>query len=101
MIITNNGVKICNLQHHFRNAHEAKGEDIRGETSLLELRRQYHCAAYNLMVAFISRTQTDVKFYTGFLFEEKEAKVSIIAFSFILNCCFDFMGDNYMPVWCL
>jgi len=52
------------------------------------------------MVAFISRTQTDVKFYTGFLFEEKEAKVSIIAFSFVLNCCFDFMGDNYTPVWC-
>ncbi|XP_052761107.1 DNA-dependent protein kinase catalytic subunit-like isoform X2 [Mya arenaria] len=57
-----------------KQAHEAKGEDIRGETTLLELRRQYHCAAYNLMIAFISRTQTDLKFYTGFLFEEKEAK---------------------------
>ena len=47
---------------------------MRGETTLAELRRQYHCAAYNLMVAFISRTQTEVKFYTAFLFEEKENK---------------------------
>ncbi|KAL4240201.1 hypothetical protein ACF0H5_000995 [Mactra antiquata] len=57
-----------------RIAHEAKSEDIRGETTLLPLRRQYHCAAYNLMVAFVSRTQTEMKFYTAFLFEEKEFK---------------------------
>lgn len=62
---------------YFRQAHDAKGEDIRGETTLLELRRQYHCAAYNLMIAFISRTQTELKYYTAFLFEEKENKVSL------------------------
>lgn len=60
---------------YFRQAHDAKSEDIRGESTLLELRRQYHCAAYNLMIAFISRTQTDLKYFTAFLFEEKEAKV--------------------------
>ena len=39
---------------HPRLAHEAKSEDIRDDKILLDLRRQYHCAAYNLMVAFIS-----------------------------------------------
>lgn len=65
------------IYSYFRQAHEAKGEDIRGETTLLELRRRYHCAAYNLMIAFISRTQTELKYYTAFLFEEKENKVSV------------------------
>lgn len=61
-----------------RQAHEAKGEDIRGETTLLELRRQYHCAAYNLMVAVVSRTEIELKFYTDFLFEEKENNVKSV-----------------------
>ena len=60
---------------HPRLAHEAKSEDVRDEKTLLDLRRQYHCAAYNLMVAFISRTQSELKFYTSFLFEEKQSKV--------------------------
>ena len=72
-------VSICNsvitVMFNCRLAHEAKSEDIRGETMLLELRRQYHCAAYNLMIAFISRTQSELKFYTSFLFEEKQSKV--------------------------
>ena len=59
----------------WRTAHEAKGEDVRGETSCVELRRQYHCAAYNLLIAVLSSTQTDAKFYTAFLFKEDEAKV--------------------------
>ena len=41
---------------HPRLAHEAKSEDVRDEKTLLDLRRQYHCAAYNLIVAFISLT---------------------------------------------
>ncbi|XP_041364232.1 DNA-dependent protein kinase catalytic subunit-like [Gigantopelta aegis] len=57
-----------------KSAHEAKSEDIRGETTLLEERRQYHCSAYNLLIAVISCTQTDSKFYNGFLFSDKEAK---------------------------
>ncbi|XP_056017774.1 DNA-dependent protein kinase catalytic subunit-like isoform X2 [Ostrea edulis] len=57
-----------------RTAHEAKGEDVRGETSCTELRRQYHCAAYNLLIAVLSSTQNDAKFFTAFLFKEDEAK---------------------------
>ena len=55
--------------------HSAKNEDMRGETALLELRRQLHCAAYNTLVAVISCVQTDVKFYNGFLFSDDVAKV--------------------------
>lgn len=43
----------------------------------MELRRQYHCAAYNLLIAVLSSTQTDAKFYTAFLFKEDEAKVCL------------------------
>lgn len=56
-------------------AHLAKSEDMRGESTLLELRRQYHCAAYNALIAVISCTQTEQKFYVGFLFSENEVKV--------------------------
>ena len=41
-------------------AHEAKSEDIRDEKTLLDLRRQYHCAAYNLMVAFTSLSSDQI-----------------------------------------
>ncbi|KAK3580733.1 hypothetical protein CHS0354_005741 [Potamilus streckersoni] len=61
-------------QYISKAAHEAKGEDIRGENILLNLRRQYHCAAYNLLIAVISCTQTDSKFYTGLLFKDDEPK---------------------------
>ncbi|XP_077979786.1 DNA-dependent protein kinase catalytic subunit-like [Glandiceps talaboti] len=57
-----------------RAAHASKGEDIRGETVLVELRRQYHCAAYNTLIAVISSTQNEIKFYNGFLFSENLAK---------------------------
>ena len=36
----------------------------------MELRRQYHCHAYNMLVAIISCTQTKIQFYTTFLFKE-------------------------------
>ncbi|KAL3877683.1 hypothetical protein ACJMK2_035352, partial [Sinanodonta woodiana] len=61
-------------QYISKAAHEAKGEDVRGENMLLNLRRQYHCAAYNLLIAVISCTQTDSKFYTGLLFKDDEPK---------------------------
>jgi DNA-dependent protein kinase catalytic subunit len=48
---------------------------VRGEGTCTELRRQYHCAAYNLLIAVLSSTQTDAKFFTAFLFKEDEAKV--------------------------
>jgi len=59
----------------YRLAHTAKSEDLHGDTTLKELRRQYHCAAYNTLVAIVSCTQKDVKFYTGFLFTENPPKV--------------------------
>ena len=58
-----------------RAAHAAKGEDTRGEAAHTELRRQYHCMAYNAVIAIISCTQTDAKFYKAFLFTENTTKV--------------------------
>jgi hypothetical protein len=43
-------------------------------TTLAELRRQYHCTAYNALAALISCTQTDPKFFNGFLFKETPSK---------------------------
>ncbi|KAK7506702.1 hypothetical protein BaRGS_00002177 [Batillaria attramentaria] len=53
---------------------EAKGEDTRGETMLMELRRQYHCYSYNLLIAIITCVQNDPKFYKGFLFQDNVTK---------------------------
>lgn len=61
-----------------RAAHGTKKENCRGETIASELRRQCHCAAYNALVAIISCTQTEVKFYTGFLFTENLQKASLV-----------------------
>lgn len=46
-----------------------------GESQLLEKRREYHCSAYNCAVAVVTCTQTDSKFYYGFLLSEKKEKV--------------------------
>ncbi|XP_069123844.1 DNA-dependent protein kinase catalytic subunit-like [Argopecten irradians] len=54
--------------------HAAKGEDTRGETTLLNQRRLYHCAAYNMLISVVSCTQTEAKFYQVFLFKEDESK---------------------------
>lgn len=59
-----------------RAARAATVEDMRGKTVALELRRQCHCCAYNALVALISCTQTELKFYVGFLFSENPVKVS-------------------------
>lgn len=53
----------------------AKSEDLHGDQSHCELRRQYHCAGYNMLLAVISCTQNKVQFYTGFLFKEDTTKV--------------------------
>ena len=45
---------------------------------LAEMSRLIHCAAYNVLIAVISSTQTDSKFYAGFLFPlDNLAKVSL------------------------
>lgn len=46
-----------------------------GETQLLDLRRLYHCAAYNCAMGAISCSFSEAKFYQGFLFSEKPEKV--------------------------
>lgn len=50
---------------------------MRGETLLLDLRREYHCSAYNALMSVISCTQTELKFYNGFLFSENLTKVHL------------------------
>ncbi|XP_033494873.2 DNA-dependent protein kinase catalytic subunit isoform X1 [Epinephelus lanceolatus] len=57
---------------------EAFTENMSGETQLLELRRQYHCAAYNCAIAVISCSFSEPKFYQGFLFSEKPEKYQFI-----------------------
>ena len=41
---------------------------------LQELRREYHCAAYNALAALILCTQNQEKFFSAFLFKENPAK---------------------------
>ncbi|XP_051572291.1 DNA-dependent protein kinase catalytic subunit-like isoform X3 [Myxocyprinus asiaticus] len=57
---------------------EAFTANMSGETVLLELRRQYHCAAYNCAIALISCSFNETKFYQGFLFTEKPEKNQFI-----------------------
>ncbi|XP_053349394.1 DNA-dependent protein kinase catalytic subunit [Clarias gariepinus] len=57
---------------------EAFTENMAGESTLLELRRQYHCAAYNCAIALISCSFNETKFYQGFLFTEKPEKNQFI-----------------------
>ncbi|KAG7524628.1 DNA-dependent protein kinase catalytic subunit [Solea senegalensis] len=57
---------------------EAFTENMAGETQLLELRRQNHCAAYNCAIAVISCSFNEAKFYQGFLFNEKAEKNQFI-----------------------
>ncbi|XP_077410583.1 DNA-dependent protein kinase catalytic subunit isoform X2 [Vanacampus margaritifer] len=53
-------------------------ENMAGETQLLELRRQYHCVAYNCAIAAISCSFNEPKFYYGFLFSDKPEKNQFI-----------------------
>lgn len=58
-----------------RSCFEAFTENMTGEIQLLELRRLYHCAAYNCAIAAISCSFSEPKFFHGFLFSEKPEKV--------------------------
>ncbi|CAI9557297.1 unnamed protein product [Staurois parvus] len=58
--------------------YDAYTENMSGESQLLEKRREYHCAAYNCAVAVVICTQTDSKFYYGFLLSEKKEKNVLI-----------------------
>eukprot|EP00058_Branchiostoma_floridae_P019566 XP_002605056.1 hypothetical protein BRAFLDRAFT_85202 [Branchiostoma floridae] len=79
--------------------HAAKSEDLRGETGLLDLRREYHCAAYNALIAIISCTQTDMKFYTAFLFQENTAKGQFLLDNLVdTNKTYQFDAEFSAPV---
>jgi DNA-dependent protein kinase catalytic subunit len=67
--LTREITKVCN---------DAKSEDVRHEITHKELRRQYHCAAYKVLVALMCCTQTEMKFYTGFLFKEDLIKHQLL-----------------------
>lgn len=60
-----------------RVGHAAKSENLHGDKSFPELRRQYHCLAYNMLMAVISCTQNKMQFYAVFLFKEDATKVRI------------------------
>ena len=66
-----------------RSCFEAFTEIMAGETQLLELRRHYHCAAYNCAIAVISCSFNEPKFYYGFLFSEKPEKVADSFYKYI------------------
>ena len=73
-------------------------EDMRGETALLETRRRYHCAAYNCLVSVISSTQTDLKFYKGFLFAENIQKGQFLFDNFVdKDKKYEFMTELEVP----
>jgi len=56
-------------------------------TDVVELVRLIQCAAYNMLIAVISSTQSDLKFYAGFLFPpDNLAKVSVLWLSCSLQC---------------
>ena len=59
---------------HGRHGHAAKSEDLHGDKTHYDLRRVYHCAAYNMLVAIISCTQSKLQFYNAFLFKEDLTK---------------------------
>lgn len=58
-----------------RSSHAAKCEDLHGDKTHYELRRQYHCAAYKALMAVIMCTQSKIQFYHGFLFKDDVNKV--------------------------
>ena len=59
-----------------RTAHATRSEYVLDDSPTVKaLRRQCHCAAYNLLAAVISCTQSKMEFYNVFLFKEDASKV--------------------------
>ena len=77
---------LCGILFFSRGGHLAKGEDLHGDRTLAELRRQYHCAAFSMVAAVISCTQKDLKFYTTFLFKEDLSKVRTL--HLVIHCSY-------------
>ncbi|KAK7881228.1 hypothetical protein WMY93_029637 [Mugilogobius chulae] len=72
---------------------ESFTENMAGETQLLELRRHFHCSAYNCAIAVISCSFSEAKFYQGFLFSEKPEKNQ-----FILENIIDVSRTYHFPI---
>lgn len=61
-----------------RMAHATRSEYVLDDTPTIKaLRRECHCAAYNLLAAVISCTQIKMDFYNVFLFKEDMSKVRV------------------------
>jgi len=77
----------------YRAASTLRCEDVLRLTSsfesvvhLKELARMLHCAAYNVLIAVISSTQSEIKFYNGFIFPaDNLAKVWQLFHCCVLN----------------
>ncbi|KAG0426490.1 hypothetical protein HPB47_026400, partial [Ixodes persulcatus] len=57
-----------------KHANSAKKEVVRGDVEFADLWRQLRCAAYRLVVAVVSCTQTESQFYDVFVFQERPEK---------------------------
>ncbi|MBZ3885751.1 DNA-dependent protein kinase catalytic subunit [Sciurus carolinensis] len=80
--LTKTLIKLC---------HGAFTENMAGESQLLERRRLYHCAAYNCAISVICCVFNELKFYQGFLFNEKPEKNMLIFENLIdLKRCYAF-----------
>ncbi|XP_017172381.1 DNA-dependent protein kinase catalytic subunit isoform X2 [Mus musculus] len=79
--------------------HDAFTENMVGESQLLEKRRLYHCAAYNCAISLISCVFNELKFYQGFLFNEKPEKNLFIFENLIdLKRCYTFPIEVEVPM---
>uniref|UniRef100_A0A8C6A8F9 DNA-dependent protein kinase catalytic subunit n=1 Tax=Marmota marmota marmota TaxID=9994 RepID=A0A8C6A8F9_MARMA len=88
--LTKTLIKLC---------HGAFTENMAGESQLLERRRLYHCAAYNCAISVISCVFNELKFYQGFLFNEKPEKNMLIFENLIdLKRCYTFPVEVEVPM---
>nr|XP_018666849.1 DNA-dependent protein kinase catalytic subunit isoform X1 [Ciona intestinalis] len=51
-----------------------RNENMKGEKVLLEERRQFHCGVYNALIAAVISTQSSIKWFKVFLFDENPSK---------------------------
>lgn len=101
-------VNFYELFFFFRMCLEFRRINFESEPVYKELHRKLNCASYNALIAVVSCTQNDLKFYNAFLFKENPMKVCnkyrlllFILFLIITNICayikvdFLLMGCKY------
>ena len=62
---------LSNKAYNYRK--ENLSDAVAGNARAVELFRKSQCAAFNALIAIISNTKTDVKFYTGLIFNVNSA----------------------------